>query len=779
MRRRNYLALGGLAAIAAVLVVVWAALGASLARHRGSAVIASLGAPVEVELDALGVPRISGETSADVLRALGFVHAQERFFQMDMSRRAAAGTLSELFGARAAPLDRARIPWGFRRRAVEILVALPRRHRRWLEAYAEGVNAGLADLAARPPEYWLLGQLPARWEPEDSLLVVFALYTLLSNNQDYELPQAVMNATLPASVIEFLTPSSMRFDRPQMASASDPTGGYRPAAVPDAGSFDLRLQPPLRIPERVVDPPLIGQAASNQWAVADALGTDGRAILANDPHLDISLPNLFYRAELYIAGRAVRGVTVPGLPGVLIGASDDLAWGATVSYADQSDWIVIETDPDDPGRYRTPEGFEPFDIETLEDPAGAAPVVIRETRWGPVVAEDGLGRPLVLQATWLEPGGLNLAVLELAFAGDVAAGIETIANWSGPSLSWALVDSAGSTGWIMNGPLPARAGFDGATPVSRADGARAWAGYREPPSVAGADKVLNANNRPLPADLAARYGRIWTRSYRAHRIDELLAASDRFAERDFVAMQLDTDASAYAPFRDLILEVVGADEPDPELRAARELALGWNGRAEATSRAFRLLQAYYRGLLDGVLGPLLEPALAADPDFVYRWPLADEPLLRLLEERPPHLLPAGYPDWPTRLREILRLTIASLENGSAKPLATPWGEINRLDASHPLAGLPLLHGLLSLPPDAQPGSPVSVRVAAPDRGAVFRLVVSPAAPEAGFLQMAGGQSGHFLSPHFRDLQADWIAGRPTPFLAGPPVARFSLVPEAH
>jgi penicillin amidase len=192
------------------------------------------------------------------------------------------------------------------------------------------------------------------------------------------------------------------------------------------------------------------------------------------------------------------------------------------------------------------------------------------------------------------------------------------------------------------------------------------------------------------------------------------------------------------------------------------------------SPAFNLLQRYYEALLQAVLGPLMRPALAVDPSFVYRWPLADEPLLRLLEERPAHLLAPGNDDWPALLRRTLVATLTDIER--ERPLATPWGEINRLAVAHPLAELPLIGRWLRLPAAAQPGSAVSVRVAEPGRGAVFRLVVSPAAPEAGILQMGGGQSGHFLSPTFKSLQDDWTRGAATPFLAGPTVASFALLP---
>jgi penicillin amidase len=179
-----------------------------------------------------------------------------------------------------------------------------------------------------------------------------------------------------------------------------------------------------------------------------------------------------------------------------------------------------------------------------------------------------------------------------------------------------------------------------------------------------------------------------------------------------------------------------------------------------------------------VLAPLLAPARAADPAFVYRWPLADEPLRRVLEERPPELLPDGFADWRTFLRAVLVDAVHGLDADPARPgPEATWGEVNRLDVAHVLAGVPLLGHWLRLPRVPLPGSPISVRVAEPDRGAVFRMVVSPNHPETGIFEIEAGQSGHFLSPHFADQQADWLAGAPSAFLAGPTVEEFELVPR--
>jgi penicillin amidase len=764
-----------------LLASAYLVVAAALPRRGGEAPLPGLSASVGVAVDPRGIPTARAESFLDVLRAQGYLHAQDRFFQMDLLRRASAGELAELFGERALANDLGQRPFGYRERAQALRATLPPEQNAWLDAYTDGVNAGLADLGARPPEYWLVGAKPRPWLPEDTLLVVLTFYTMLSNNESYERGQGVMHEVLPEPLYEFLTPSTSRFDRPVLgASPNDPTGGYVPLPIPGPDVVDLRKRraPPSGGPLRV-EPPLLGPA-SNSWAIDATRGADGRAIVANDPHLSLRLPNIFYRIELEWSGRTLRGASIPGLPGVLIGASQDVAWGATVSNADQSDWVVVEVDPSDPTRYRTPEGFEPFVTRSAQIAvAGGAPVRIetRATRWGPVVAADWRGRPLALHATWLEPQGLDLRIVGLAEATDAAAASVVLARWAGPSLNWALADAGGEIAWVVNGPLPRRVGFDGSRPESLADGTRSWQGRRAPPgAIGGHDGALyTANNRTLPPSQAGTVSRMWMRPLRAKRIDELLAERRTFAETDFLAMQLDTKAEGYEQIRATILDVVGADDREPKLKHARKLAEQWNGTADVDQTAFRLLQAYYRALLERALTPLLAPAFEADPSFVYRWPLADEVLRRLLDERPAHLLTSAHADWRSFLRQTLLDTTEQIERGGS--LDAEWGETNVLDVAHPFAGSfgPLAR-LLTLPRAQLPGSMVSLRVATPNYGAVLRMAVAPAAPQNGVLELVGGQSGHFLSPHFRDLQQDWVDGAPTPFLAGEPTAQFVLTP---
>jgi penicillin amidase len=773
--------------ILVLAAVAYLTVRAALPRRSGEVTLAGLAAPIEIELDDHAIPRIRGASFEDVLRGEGYMHAQERFFQMDLLRRSVAGELAALVGARALPLDRAQKPFDFRRRAERLLGELPAHQAAWLAAYTEGVNAGLRDLGARPPEYWLFGARPEPWRPEDSLLVVFQFYTRLSTNEEYERPQGLLHELLPGPLYEFLTPSASRFDRPLAGSDADPTGGYTPLPIPGPDAVDLRTgSTPAPAPGTPrVAPPLSGPA-SNQWALDASRTARGDALLANDPHLDLRVPSTFYRCELEWPEGVLRGVSIPGLPAILIAARDRLAWGATVSTADQSDWVVVEVDPRDPARYAAPGGSEPFGRETLAIAVAGAPperVEVRTTRWGPVVAADERGRPLALHAAWLEPGGLDLDLLELATAGSVSDAVALLDRWDGPSLNWMLADADGRIAWTVNGPLPRRVGFDGSRPESWADGSRAWDGELERPALLGrADgALLTANNRTLPLDRANAISRMWMTPLRAARITELLAAQPTLSERDLLAMQLDTRAAGYDQIRDVLLDVVPSDEADPPLARARAHVAAWNGRADLDQPGFRIVQLYYRALLERVLAPLLAPAVAVDPEFVYRWPLADEPLRRLLEERPAHLLAPEFADWRTFLRAVLGDALAAIERDASRPgVDAPWGEVNVMDVAHPFAGLPVIGALLGsrlrYPRDALPGATLAVRVATPSYGALIRLAVSPAHPEDGILEMAGGQSGHFLSPHFMDLHADWVNGAATPFLAGPAVTRIVLEP---
>jgi penicillin G amidase len=776
-----------LSAAALLMLGVWMALRASLPAASGSVALPGLAAPVSVTRDAAGIPVITGESEADVLRGLGFVHAQERYFQMDLMRRSAAGELAELFGAEALAFDRQQRARLYREQALRIWGELPLRHRELLTAYAEGVNAGLAALSARPPEYLLLRQRPAPWAAEDALLGQLRFFDMLSGNPTFEARVGTMALALPPELVAFLTPDLTRFDAPVITPPGDETGGYVPLAIPSARVVDLRQEIPSPREHRAVR--VYGDLipGSNAWAVAGSRTAHGEALAANDPHLGISVPNTWFRAELVWEGRHLRGASVPGVPGIVLGSSDRLTWGFTNSLVDQVDLVVVEVDRTDPRQYLTPEGREPFSrfTEVIAVRGGEGErLEVRATRWGPVVGEDARGRPLALRSPVYDPGRLNMGLLEMAHARTLEEGVEILRSWYGPAQSAVLADADGRVAWLITGFLPDRRGFDGKRPVSWALGDVGWDGaldeelrpvVTDPP----AGFVFHANQRPVPAEWSRRLGRVWGQPSRAMRARELLESRGGVGELDMLAMQLDTRSLEHDPLRDLVLEIVTPRDPDPKLRRIHPHVAAWNGTADADQPGFRILQLFAQELREQILGSLLLPVVGVDSTFVYNWPLAFEPLHRVLDERPAHFLPAGWGDWNAYLRGILLAAVAPLEHDRGRPgLDAPWGEVNRASFRHPLSrAVPQLSRFLDLPADALPGWPGTLRAQSPVYGASLRMTASPTRPAAAIFQMPGGQSGHFLSRHFRDGHRDWVEGKRSPFAAGQARSTLRLVPR--
>lgn len=353
----------GLGLLGAVLVVVvagWLVLRASLPRTDGTVDVSGLSAEVRVSRDSLGIPVIRAENLEDAILAQGFLHAQDRFFQMDLTRRSGAGELAGLLGSRLIGADGSRRRRGYTRaHARSFLEALPDRGRRFIDAYTDGVNAGLEDFEARPPEYLLLGTEPESWRPEDCVLVWMAISSTLSVDPD-ENDGDVLRATLPPELVDFLSPDVTRFDVPMLVSDELPEGGYRRAPVPGPDVIDLRDRDSVsRWEEPVVAfPPAVG--GSNAWAVSGDRTSGEGALLASDPHVGRSVPPYFYRVEMHWRGRSGYGASIAGLPGIIIGTTRDLAWGVTNAWTDQRDEVVVRVDPADSTRYMTPDGPEPF-----------------------------------------------------------------------------------------------------------------------------------------------------------------------------------------------------------------------------------------------------------------------------------------------------------------------------------------------------------------------------------------------------------------------------------
>lgn len=800
----------GLAA-ALVLVVgiggrLW--LGASQAVLDGEVRVAGLGASVTIARDAHGVPRITAASRTDLARAIGFLHAQERFFQMDLQRRQPAGELAALVGTMAVPLDRQNRPHRFRALASQVLARMPADERADAEAYAAGVNAGLAALGARPFEYIALRTTPDPWHTEDSILVLLAMWSTLQGNQfEYEVTLGTLADLLPEPAFEFLAGRATEWERPV-------DGLVVPVpAIPGADVYDLRRAPvPKAARVAPAPPPALpwwgpltadesAAIGSNNWAVSGARSTTGSAIVANDMHLRLGVPNIWFRATFEIpdearpgATRTISGVTLPGGPQMVVGSNGDIAWGFTNTGGDWSDVVLVEPAPGDPTKYRTPDGPRAFDVvhESIAVKGGTpVDLEVRSTIWGPVLGTDHRGRALAHRWAAHDVAVLASDPARIGRARTVDEALQHAVGASTPAQNLVVGDRSGRIAWTIHGAVPRRVGYRGDVPTSWADGAHRWDGYlhaaEHPRVVDPPDGLLwTANARVVGGEMAARIGDGgFADGIRAWMIRDRLGALDRTDEAGLLAIQLDDRALFHERWRTLLLDVLGrpaSPSADAAVAARRAEAqriveTAWSGRAAAGDAAYRLVRTFRGTVQRRAFDALTAPVRAAAPDFdhgIIR--RLEGPLWKLVTERPAHLLDPAFASWEAFLLDALDRALAALpaEGGLA---ARTWGESNRADFVHPLAGaLPFAGRWLNMPRAPLDGDIYTPRVTAPRDGASERMVVSPGHEASGMLHMPGGQSGHPLSPHYADQQDAWVRGEALPLLPGPPVHTLTLAP---
>jgi penicillin amidase len=786
-----------LVAVAVVLCVAvgiiawgWWSLRGSLARLDGEVTLAGLGAPVEVTRDALGVPTIRGASRDDVARATGFVHAQDRFFQMDLLRRKAAGTLAALVGPVLVDADKEVRAHRFAEGAARALEDASPEDRSLLEAYAAGVNAGLAALRRPPFEYFLLRETPQPWKPEDTLLGVYAMFLDLQDDRGRtEARLGTMHDTLPEALYAFLAPRGTEFDAP-LTGAPIPT-----PPIPGPDVLDLRATEGVaRWRAGAVETPAdeTPQPGSNNWAVAGRLTKDGGALLASDMHLGLAVPNIWYRASLVWPEegreRRVTGVMLPGTPVVAVGSNGEVAWAFTNTEGDWSDLVVLEIDPADADRYRTPSGWQRFEHLKETITVHGAPAQALETLWtlwGPVIDTDAHGRPRALRWTAHDRGSVNIALRRLETADSLEAALEDAAASGIPAQNFVCAARHGRIAWTIAGRMPRRVGFDGRLPTSWADGAHRWEGWLEPrdyPRVVdpAGGRLWTANARVLDGAPQALIGDGGLAlGFRAGRIRDDLLALEHAGPADMLGVQLDDRSLFYDRWRDVLLGVLtpAAMAAAPARGEARRLVEQWSGRAAVDSAGYRIVRAFRAALAAEVFDSLTERCRDADPDFRYTLTQREGPLWRLVRERPAHLLPPAFPSWEERLLAALDRALADLtRDGTPLPQAT-WGRRNLLRMQHPLSlAVDRLGPWLDMPREPLSGDDQMPRVQAPDFGASERMVVSPGREQDGLFTMPGGESGHPLSPYYRAGHEAWAHGETRPFLPGPAEHTLRLVP---
>lgn len=779
-------------------------LRASLPELDGRQSLAGLSAPVTITRDARGIPTVRGATRTDVARALGFLHAQDRFFQMDLLRRRPAGELAALFGQAALPLDRSTRPHRFRALAQKVLADLPADDRALLAAYAAGANAGLAALGAKPFEYYVLRATPEPWRPEDSVLISYAMTLDLQDaTNNYEHSLAVLRDQLGNEAVAFFSPLLT----PDDAALDGSTGPLAP--VPPPRVIDLRAARPAAV--RVNSAPALAALedaasrelfpGSNSFALAGAHTATGAALLANDPHLNLGVPNIWYRAVLEwpdatgdntsAPPHRVAGVTLAGLPLVILGTNGHVAWGFTDAYADTSDLVAIDLNPVSHELYKIPGRDDLLQIETHRDAIavkGGSPETVetRWTHWGPIIGTDSRGRPLANHWVAYDPAATNLNLRQLETAPDVAAAV-AIAHRSGvPAHNFLVTDSHGAIAWTIIGKFPKRVGFDGRLPVSWTFGDRRWDGLVPPDEVPTIlnpppGRLATANNRLVGGAALALIGDGgYAPPPRAAQIRDDLAPLEKAVPRDLLAVQLDDRALFLERWQRLLLtvltpEAVAAQSSRAELR---RLVEHWEGRASVDSISYRLVRAFRLATSQLALDPVFAPCLDAYPEFNWRQLNYEPALWTLLHERPVHFLPPAYASWDALLLAAADKVVTELASAHVPLDRATWGARNTARISHPFGRvLPLgLGRWLDLPADQLAGDTNMPRVQAPSFGASMRMVVSPGHEDEALLHMPGGQSGHPLSPFYRAGHEAWVHGTPTPLLPGPAQHTLTLQP---
>ena len=768
--------------------VIFGLLTASLPKEEGEITLSGLSAAATVHSDALGNPSIVAENREDAFRTLGFLHARDRLFQMELMRRKSAGRLAELFGAAAVKLDRRQRSYQLAKTAKNIVSELPAEQRHVLKAYVEGVNAYIGQTRILPPEFLALQHHPEPWREEDSILAALGMFQNLNGQEQDERMVSVMEKALPADLLAFLTPDTDMYTTvllggtmPRRFCKTLPADAF--AALPESDG-------PIALNGVTAESVIAG---SNNWVVAGTKTADGRAIVANDMHLGLSVPNVWYRASLQYLNRHIYGVTLPGVPIIIVGGNDHVAWGFTNVTADLLDLVSLDLNPDNPQEYRTAQGWVKFaqhrEIVHVKN-APDIELALQDTQWGPVSEQTLLGRPVAVKWTALAEHAVDLGLLAMDQAQTTQQAMTVMNHTGGPPQNVVMADSEGHIGWTYMGHFPLRAGFDGLASRSWADGRLGWQGYIPPealPRLLDPPEgfIVTANNRTLGRDYPYAIAHNWALGYRAFRIAELLRDQNHLTEQDLFTIQLDTRSAVFDFYQQLALsELRNLKDKEPLLQEAEQALQSWDGHMNISSTGAAFLSEFRSQLANEVFAKVVAACRVYDVDFNYAWREMETPLRLLLTQRPQAVLSARYHnDWRQLIVEALRTTANELHRQypGTRLAQLTWGETHQITLHHPFSTVsPLLASLLDMPTFASDGcASVCVKVMGDNHGASERLVLSPGHPENGIFDMPGGQSGHPLSKHYRDQQSYWRDGVAAPLQFDTAFATLHFLPPTN
>ncbi len=735
-------------------------------------------APVEIIRDASAVPHIYAGCEADALFGLGFVHAQDRYWQMEFYRRAAQGRMAEVAGPTALPSDRLMRSVGLQRAADAAWAAMPAASQERVLPYVEGVNAAM-ERAPRPLEARILDYQPEPWQARDSALWAKLLAFMLSPAWEVQIQRARLIEAAGAEALIALDPGYPA-DGPAMIPPGVPFGhlsremGAAYAALVEATGLGA------------------GGAGSNAWAVAADATAAGTALFACDPHLTAVNPPYGHFAHVECPEYSVAGATAPGFPGIIWGCNRRIAWGATAGLVSTQDVVVEEFD--DAGRYRTPDGWRSAgEIEERIAVRGHPDEVlrIRTTRNGPIVSPQipGVRHALALRSAVLDAPTSVQALLDLPRAGDVDSFRAALTAYQEFNLVVGYADVEGHIGVQMTGAVPERppgsawlpaCGWDPASEPGRLVPAEELPSLFDPPG----GRVWAANHTPLPLD-GLRFDGEFLDAYRAARIGEVLTASGEHTPETMRRLQVDRRSLA---FRAVARHLAALDGVGERERRLIDRVRDWDGEAGAGSVAAAIVGVTYTRLLEAVVraklgehASLFFGDVHAVPNLNILLARAASLVVGLLDDAPADWFgaappaaggPGGREVWRAVLLRSFRDAVALFEERlGPDPDRWTWGRVRRVTLKHGLGDVPILAKLFSLGPysvgsDAQ--APLQAGPLGPDPFApvtgipALRLIVEMSDPPVARFTLAGGQVGRRGDPHHDDLLDDWRAGRLRP-----------------
>jgi penicillin amidase len=794
--------------IVVAAAAAWRFIYRPLPQLDGSISLPGLQKEVTVERDNWGVPHIRASSLEEAVEAQGYVMAQDRLWQLDLMRRASRGQLSEIVGPLALESDKQFRTFGFSRAADRDFATMDKDSRALMEAYARGVNVFIEQHQnSLPLEFTLLKYKPQPWRPTDSLVIAGYMYQTLTNTWERELDRAKVEARVDADRSKDFFAADAPMDHfligdpdvpndGSQASKSDPddedddddmptdTVLKAKAAQSNAGAA--------RTPETFADitsalwPSIEGYLAetqseirqglgSNNWVVSGTHTATGKPLLANDTHLELSIPPIWYEIHLTAPRFNTKGFTLPGAPLIVIGHNDHIAWGFTNNGADVQDLYIEQFNPAAPDEYRVNGKWvkaQVFDepIRVKGQPDKHLKVVV--TRHGPVVHQEG-DKVYALRWTALEPGGLGNTYNWVCRANNWREFRDVMKTVWGPGQNAVYADVEGNIGYIMAARVPIRKKGHGEIPVPGDTDDYEWTGYipfDQLPQALNPDSglIVTANARVVGPNYRPYLTDRWEEPYRTARIYDLLHDKTDLRPIDMLKVETDTYTYPHAFLADQMSAAAKRVQPkDPRAKQLVDALKDWNGIADADSSVVSFVVMSRRAALDLIL----EPYLGKDTNL-YTW-RSTAFLQKVLTDRPAKWLPPAYKNYDELLAATAdrAVTMLAEQTKSERVNDWQWKELNSLEMLHPIGREGFLKRLLSITGKPQSGTGYSVRAATKRHGPSMRFIANLANWDDSILLIPAGESGQIGSGHYTDQFSFWYEGKPI-------VAPFSDAAEA-